>query len=85
MKDYFRANSHVIFVGFGILIAKGKGLNFKGKKVSDLSAVKEVLKNDGNSNKEKEKAEKEGKEREENHIRESMSSMINTQILISQF
>jgi len=51
--------------------------------VSDLSAVKEVLKNDGNSN--KEKAEKEGKEREENHIRESMSSMINNQILINQF
>ena len=55
--------------------------------MSDLSAVKEVLKNDGNSNKEKEKekAEKEGKEREENHIRESMSSMINNQILINQF
>ena len=49
--------------------------------MSDLSAVKEVLKNDGNSNKEKEKAENEGKEREENHIRESMSSMINNQIL----
>ena len=53
--------------------------------MSELSAVKEVLKNDGNSNKEKEKekekAEKEGKEREENHIRESMSSMINNQIL----